>query len=73
MDGELIADGTEGVPTLLALALDLRRLRLIIRLKRLVVVTEPEVSVSELLDELVSLEDDEEPSMSAKTPGCDSS
>lgn len=57
------------------LALDLRRLRpLKARLMRLAVVFDPdEASVSLPPDELEESEELDEPSMSARTPGCDSS
>ena len=73
IDGELTIDGREGALT--ELTLDLRRLRFLnARLMRLVVVTEPDVSV--LLDESVSELSDELDELwriSARIPGWDSS
>lgn len=69
VDGELRADGTEGV--LFVLALDLRRRRfLIMRLKRLpAVLTEPDESESESELLLEESDEDDELSISARTPG----
>lgn len=66
-----MTDGNEGV---MELTLDLRRLRVLkARLMRLVVVWDPEVSVSLLLDELLSSEELDESIKSCKIPGWDSS
>lgn len=74
-DGVRDVRGREG--TSLELALDLRRLLpLKTLLMRLAVVLDPEdltLSLSLPLDELDELDEVEEPSISAKTPGCDSS
>jgi hypothetical protein len=60
----------------LELSLDLRRLLRKARLKRLALVCDPELeleSESESLEELELSEELEECSISARTPGCDSS
>lgn len=67
-----MTDGTDVVLVELMLALDLRRWRLFLnaRLMRLVVVTEPEVSVSLELVELESSEELDDPfNISCRTPG----
>lgn len=72
-DAVRVVEGAEGVS--LELKLDLRPRRpLSTRLIRLAVVLDLEdPSVSLLLDELPELEELEECSISASTPGCDSS
>lgn len=72
-DGVRKVEGTDGVS--LELALDLRGLRPLKTLfMRLAVVFDPEEpSVSLPLDELEVSEELEDPSISARTPGCDSS
>ena len=73
LEGVRSVEGIEGVS--LELALDLRRfLPLKTRLMRLAVVFDPDdVSESPSLEVLDVSDEEEEPSMSARTPGCDSS
>lgn len=67
-----MTEGTEGVRA--ELALDLRRLLRIARLKRFAVVFEPELASVSLSPEELELSDElEEFNMSARTPGWDSS
>lgn len=72
-DGVRMTDGMDGVS--FELALDLRRLRpLKARLIRFAVVFDPdEASVSLPSEGLEESEELDEPSISARTPGCDSS
>lgn len=72
-DGVRVVEGPEGVS--LELALDFRRLRPLRTLRiRFAVVWDPDdPSVSLPLEELEVSEELEDPSISARMPGCDSS